>query len=111
MFECHITIEPVDVTRLEEVQLLAASSQFKLAKLLMQNRLTHTPERSIYDTFLTGHAPRFGVLRQRMTDLCLALNAAGFHVWRYKIEEICLDSRSSDMLGLLSVISTQPKKE
>lgn len=111
MFECHITIEPVSEDRLPLIEGLAVSAQFKPAKLLMQNRSTGTLERSMYDTFLTGHAQDYEQLHDRMAYLCVLLKSRGFAVWRYKIEEIKLDSRNGDPLGLLSNYTPQPVKE
>ncbi len=111
MYECHITIEPVREDRLHLVETLAKACGFKPAKLLMQNRETGTPERSMYDTFLTGHAPLYLDLHSRMCDLGNALRGAGFHIWRYKIEHIILDSRTDDdYIGLLSLTSSPPPK-
>ena len=109
-FECHITIEPVAEDRLAEVEALAKEVNFKPAKLLMQNRATGTPERSMYDTFLTGHSDSYPRLTERMVSLCIRLKESGFQVWRYKVEEIMLDSRIADHYSLLSTISLPPPK-
>ncbi len=111
MFECHITIDPVPGERLNLAQTLARDCGFKIANLLMQNRSTNTVERCMYDTFMTGHDSYKLQLEGRMRRLCFALSSAGFHVWRYKIEEIILDSRNGDDFGLLSKTSVPPPKE
>lgn len=111
MFECHITIEPVREDQLPLIEELATSARFKPAKLLMQNRSTGTLQRSMYDTFLTGHDQDYMTLHDRMAYLCVLLRTRGFAVWRYKIEEIKLDSRDADTLGLLSTFTPQPVKE
>ena len=93
-FECHITISPVFDERLEEFSVLCKNQRFKPAKLLLQKDRLSTPERSDKDTFSTGHSKTFEDLHERMTNLLHDLKAAGFEVWRYKIEAILLDERS-----------------
>lgn len=99
--ECHITIEPVFDDRLEHVKSIAENNNFKVAALLMQKRETDTAERSKYDTFMTGHSKTLADIQQRMVKCITDLKNAGFKVWRYKIEDTIMDSRSYDELGLL----------
>jgi hypothetical protein len=101
LFECHVTIEPVIDERLALAQRIAREYRFKVAELLMQKRPEDTPERSKFDTFMTGHSPEFQALRYRMCDLARNLQAQGFTVWRYKIEEIRIDSKTDDVYNLL----------
>ncbi len=105
MFECHITIEPIfDDNLLNNIKRIAAEERFKVADLLMQKRKEDTPERSKFDTFMTGHDITLYVLQHRMTDLVRALTQIGIKVYRYKIEHIILDSRdhlNPDCLKLL----------
>lgn len=93
MYECHVTIEPVFDARLELASNIAEKCSFKVANLLMQKRSLDTPERSKNDTFMTSHSESKDVLISRMTQLIIALHIAGFKVWRYKIEEILIDSK------------------
>jgi UDP-2,3-diacylglucosamine pyrophosphatase LpxH len=102
MYECHVTIEPVFTkTRMDELGVICYKHGFMIAKLFMQKREEDTLERSKYDTFVTGHRHDFEQMKLRMTELIEECKASGFKVWRYKIEEIVLDSRKSDELELL----------
>lgn len=92
-FECHITIEPVFGTRLEEFTRLAAQHGFKVADLIMQKARHATPERSNKDTFCTSHSKSFDEIQVRMNALTRILNNASFKVWRSKIEAIVHDER------------------
>lgn len=96
MYETHITIEPVTGDRLTLAQDIALLHGFKVADLYMAKRLEDTPERSKFDTFMTGHAKEFDHSVGRMTGLCRQLKENGFKVWRYKIEQIVIDSKHSD---------------
>lgn len=99
--EAHVTIEPVFDERREEAEKIAQLFGFKLAKLLMQKREADTAERSQYDTFMTGHSKSRSDIEARTHDLVLSLKSNGFKVWRYKIEDTLLDSRSDDEWHLL----------
>lgn len=90
-FECHITIEPVFDERLEHLKELAKPYRFKVADLLMRKRLADTPERSSFDTFLTGHSKDYLDLEGRMMSLATRCSSEGYKVWRYKIENTLLD--------------------
>lgn len=100
-FECHITIEPVFESELETVSGVASEFGFRPAKLLMQKRKSDTPERSKYDTFLTGRGYDLNDLSARMSQAIEAIQGLGFLVWRYKIEETVFDSRYNDRYHLL----------
>ena len=91
LFEGHVTIEPVFDADREKADQLAKLYGFKLADLLMQKKRSALPERSDKDTFMTGHSADFDSLKARMENLGRDLRAAGFSVWRYKIEEILWD--------------------
>lgn len=97
-YECHVTIEPVFDERLQAAETLAKMYGFKIASLLMQKRAEDTPERSKYDTFMTGHDRRYGPLHERMRGLCLALRAHGFIVHRAKIEDTIFDTKHGDAI-------------
>lgn len=101
-FEAHVTIEPVFDARRDQAGVLARMFGFKLADLLMKKRQVETAERSAHDTFMTGHGQVLEDLTERTRALVEALQAAGFQVWRYKIEDTILDSRTDDVLGLLT---------
>lgn len=92
-YEAHITIEPVFGDRLLQLAEVAGQWKFKPAELLMKKRKEDTPERSQYDTFCTTRSKSYDDIRSR-TFCCIAdLQAAGFTVWRYKIEDTLLDVR------------------
>lgn len=100
-YEAHVTIEPVFDRAREQAHLLAREHGFKLAHLLMQKREHDAPERSKHDTFMTAHGQVLEELTERTQSLIMSLKAAGYKVWRYKIEDTVLDSRAHDTLGLL----------
>lgn len=100
-FESHITIEPVFEDRLERLETVAEFHNFKVAKLLMQKRPEDVPERSRFDTFMTGHSQNFDTLEINMLNLIDDLKSEGFKVWRYKIEDTLLDSRTEDVYKIL----------
>lgn len=97
-FECHITIEPVDDTR----RLLEISTPqlFKLAELRM-TKISTNGVSSSPSMILTGHAKQREPLVDRMRSMVQTLRQHGYSVLRYKIEDISMDSRSSDSEGLL----------
>ena len=98
-FECHITIEPVDDGADRDVlKDLAHAHGFRVAELLMAKRREDTPERSKYDTFLTGRGVLVMELKNRAQALVQDLHANGFTVWRTKIEETLLDTDYGDSL-------------
>lgn len=95
--ESHVTIEPVfDDRRRDRLLALCEEHGFRVAKLLMQKRAEDTPERSRHDTFCSSMSVDPPVLERRMFDLVAALQAEGFKVWRYKIEDVVLDSKVDD---------------
>lgn len=100
-YEAHVTIEPVFDAAREQADILAREHSFKLAHLLMQKRELDAPERSKHDTFMTAHSRELEELIERTQSLIIALKAAGYKVWRYKIEDTVLDSRAQDTLRLL----------
>lgn len=101
-YEAHVTIEPVlDEVGRNLVSFIALKYGFKLAELLMQKRSEDTPERSKYDTFVTGHGKSYNDIRDRLKNLVQELTYAGFEVWRYKIEDTIIDSRINDELDIL----------
>lgn len=101
-YEAHITIEPIPEDKQQEVRDIAKLYGFKLATLLMKKRDMDTPERSMYDTFMTAHHQSEATLQLRISGLCQMLKVLGYKVWRYKIEDVVLDSRVEDTLELLS---------
>lgn len=101
-YECHVTIEPVlEEKEIEELKFIASLQGFRLANLLMQKRKEDAPERSKYDTFMTGHSKTYRDLEQRMIYLIRDLQIYGYKVWRYKIEDTIMDSRTCDKFNLL----------
>lgn len=100
-YEAHITIEPVFEEHLEFLKNLSKSYKFRVAELLMKKRLEDTGERSKYDTFMTGHGTDYEDICRRTQSVIVYLKASGFKVWRYKIEDTLLDSRTEDVFNLL----------
>ena len=98
--EAHITIEPVFDTKLLRAKHLAEVHGFKIADLLMKKRTEDTEERSSKDTFMTTHSKLLCDIKSRTEKLVIDLKLAGFKVWRYKIEDIVMDSRIDDELNL-----------
>lgn len=108
-YESHITISPVlDEERLTELREIASRFGFRVADLLMKKRDVDTPQRSMYDTFLST---RVNNNKPGARDKCLghtllcctALRDKGFDVWRYKIEAVIIDStHHNDEFNLIS---------
>jgi len=95
MYECHITIEPVlDHDRLQLVKDIAEVHSFKVAELLMVKKEGLEPSR--HDTFMTAHCQTFEHLVGRMRGCVRHLKESGYKVWRYKIENIVIDSKYQD---------------
>jgi hypothetical protein len=101
-FETHVTIEPIFDERLSEAGEIANKHGFRVASLLMKKRETDTEERSQYDTFMTGHGKSLNLMKANVTSLVNELNEKKFKVWRYKIEDTVMDSRTNDEMGLLN---------
>lgn len=96
-YESHITIDPIlDKESRVRIEEIAGAHGFKLAKFTMQKG-DELPK----DTFLTGHEKYLDPLIDKMSNAIAHLKSSGFRVKRYKIEDIVLDSRSSDTLKLL----------
>ena len=99
-FEAHITIEPVFGERFDKFEHCCNPYKFKPAELLLQKSRQSTPQRSNKDSFCTGHGKDYAEILQRTTDLVDTLKAAGFEVWRYKIEGIVLDVRTPPLVRI-----------
>ncbi len=110
-FEAHITIEPVLDGRIEVVKSLGAIYGFKVADLLMRKREQDTEERSKNDTFMTGHGKSLTNMTFRVRRMVELLTLHGFKVWRYKIEDTVMDSRTEDVLGLITESKPVPEPE
>lgn len=108
-FEAHVTIEPVEGERHEAFGVICGLHGFRVAELLMKNRKSGTLERSPYDSFCTGRSPKYADLEGRMLRLLKDLREAGYQIWRYKIEDTLLDSRSDDTLFLLDLPKPRPQ--
>lgn len=102
-YEIHITIEPLltDSERGRITQTIERTG-FRLADLLMAKRPTDTPERSKFDTFITGHRDDLGEAYKAVRLVVDLIQRSGYKVWRYKVEEIILDSKHADTWGLFS---------
>ncbi len=100
-YEAHVTIEPVFDERLELFRRIAQAHHFRVAELLMKKRSDDTEDRSSKDSFCTSHSKYFEVIKSNTISMVNNLKDMGFKVWRYKIEDTILDSRSHDELNLL----------
>lgn len=67
----------------------------------MQKRENDTVERSKNDTFITGHSTFYHEIEERMRHLLTSLKLSKFKIWRYKIEQVVIDSRTSDDYNIL----------
>ncbi len=92
-FESHITVEPVFDERLEELKEIVGRSGFRVADLLMKKRQKDSAERSQFDTFCTARSKDWLDIVTATTTTVFVLQAEGFDVWRYKIENTLLDER------------------
>ncbi len=97
-YESHVTFEPIFDERLELLKQLCEANEFRVADLLMQKRAEDTPERSKFDTFCSGRDNDPMKLTARMLSLVATAQGMGFKVWRYKIENVVLDSKVDDTL-------------
>ena len=90
-YESHITIEPVFGEELELVKKIGKENLFRTADLMIKKRKEDTPQRSQFDTFLTGRSSDYEDLHKRMLECVGALQFLEFKVWRYKIEAALID--------------------
>lgn len=98
-YESHVTIEPPHhADDLDSIKGLCRAHGFRIAELLMQKRPNDTPERSKHDTFCSTRSVDLEVLQRRMFDFVRAVVEAGYQVWRYKIEDVIIDSKVDDSL-------------
>jgi hypothetical protein len=100
-YESHITIEPIFDEKLEEAKQIAEKYGFKVASLLMQKRKEDTEQRSKYDTFMTAHGHSLLEMEASIRNVVRELLSHGFKIYRYKIEDVVMDSRNEDVLKLL----------
>lgn len=100
-FECHITIEPVFDDELDHVKQIASRYKFRVADLLMKKDREATETRSEKDTFMTSHSQDLLDMKERMICAVKDLRVNGYKVWRYKIEDIVIDSRKDEVYKLL----------
>lgn len=102
-WECHVTVEPVFDERLKQLEEIAGhqAHRFQVADLLMQRGREDTPTRSSKDSFCTARArpEDMNLLLRRMNSFGLALQEAGFKVWRVKVEAVVLDERNPQLLA------------
>ena len=77
-YEAHVTIEPVEGSALENFEQIAKRHGFRVANLIMSS-------------FATGRGETYSEVAARCGELVRDLKAAGFTVWRYKVEHTLLD--------------------
>lgn len=102
LFESHITVEPVFDDRLDLFNELCKRHGFQVARLLLQKRKESSPTRSDKDSFCTGRDVDVEALIERMKSLIHDLSSNGFIIWRYKIEQIIVDSKQNDVYDLIT---------
>lgn len=93
IYECHITVDPIEGEKLELFNKVCAIWEFKVAKLVMVKDRQITEDRGNKDQFCTGHNVDFEVLDTRAKVLMANLRVTGFRVRRFKIEAILTDER------------------
>ena len=113
-YEAHLTTEPVFDQDLVLFKKICLDHKFHVAELLMQRRKTDSPDRSKNDAFCTSRSKSYHDIKTRAISLAKDLDAAGFVVWRYKIEFTLLDSRYDDSVlklerALLPEKETSPR--
>lgn len=91
--ESHVTIAPVFDGERERASEIAKRFGFKIAHLVMIKGGVDKPSQR--DTFMTGHDKNIDDLAVRTKLVVTELRAAGFKVWRYKIESCVIDSRQT----------------
>lgn len=97
----HVTIEPVFENNLEELKALIEETGFRVASLLMKKREEDTETRSQYDTFMTNHYETKEDAANGIRWVASILKENRYKIWRYKIEDVIMDSRGDDVLELL----------
>lgn len=95
-FEAHLTLQPVFDARLARLTEICEAHRFRVADLILRKSVRDAPKRHDEDSFCTGRGKDRDELEARMFRLCDALEAEDFQVWRYKIEDVVLDSRVDD---------------
>lgn len=108
--ESHVTVEPVFDEDLESFKSVCNNHGYHVANLLMQKRKEDTEVRSKSDSFCTSHGQDMWELKDRMFSLLNDLKQTNIKVWRYKIEEVPMDSRYNDSEYPLDQ-TTLPEKE
>ncbi len=98
-YECHVTIEPpTTVERVQELDTISKSRGWRMSTFTMLKPGAEPPNAFIsyrnqdYDKTLAG-------VRAVIDDV----EAHGFTVLRWKIEDTLFDSNKGDTLGMISV--------
>lgn len=68
-YEAHVTVEPVFEEQYQLLKKISEQYNFRIADLLMKKRDSDTPERSKYDTSMTGHGTDLDDMKGRLTML------------------------------------------
>ena len=94
-YESRVTIDPVtDEARHATLERVAYTHGYHVAKLVMHKG-------PVKDSFMTARGTRYADTVRALQALVKDLNAEGFVVRRYKIEDTVLDSNRQDELRLL----------
>lgn len=91
-YECHVTVDQESIgDKMEILKDLAADRLFRVSEIV-ETRWALT-ERHTTDTICTSRGRTYDALWKRMQDLMSDLRAAGFKIYRYKIEATVLDEK------------------
>lgn len=102
-YECHITFEPVNLPERAKLKEICEEFGFRVATFIMEK------DSPIPDAFASARAVSYATIVMLMVAVVATLNAAGFKVKRYKIENTLLDTnKQGDVLGILSLESKTP---
>lgn len=101
-YECYVTLAATSADRMLAAKILAEQHAFEIHwPGHRDRRAAPTATHSVDDSFMVGTGADQRELTGRMGALIKALQASGVPVYRYKIEQVILDSRRCDLLELL----------
>lgn len=97
-YESHVTIAPVFDEKLVEMKAICVKYKFRVADLILKHKKADAAKPYEGDSFCTSRGVEFEDIRDRTVGLMVELREKGFEIWRYKIEDTLLDSKSGDDL-------------
>lgn len=95
-----LQLNPYSMKNWKLLKEIAKKHKFKVDDLLMENenKILRKDQNGI---FMTSHSQDFEDIKNRMIDIIFELNTKRFIIWRYKIENVVLDSKYKDTFNLL----------